>query len=313
MLEKIADADAVRTKILDGGKEDALRIYVSVFGSDDECLKLIKEYPDLLTDAVLNELKHKVAKKETKSVIDELLTKRLVAEISTLEMNAAIARVRVVDDEAIRSILLGKIAEKSITQHSLSKWNEHEISELKTAASIAAEVNNEDVAVAIVAKLLETIENYETRCRDSWSMCWGSEDETQVKEIVDCFAARMSVAVKEKILLKNKEGWKRIVSDICPESALKLLKMQQLKNVDLEVELAKIASPEKITLEHFSAVKSETAKLILKRRMSQEVRNDLLKKEKEEIANLITKSKKYSEDTSGMGVSFLCGEKYDDS
>jgi hypothetical protein len=115
----------------------------------------------------------------------------------------------------------------------------------------------------------------------------------------------MSVAVKEKILLKNKEGWKRIVSDICPESALKLLKMQQLKNVDLEVELAKIASPEKITLEHFSAVKSETAKLILKRRMSQEVRNDLLKKEKEEIANLITKSKKYSEDTFSLNGFYL--------
>ena len=103
LLERIADADAVRTKIWDGGKEDELCVYASVFGSDDECLKLIKAYPDLLTDVVLKEFKTKISKEETKSAIDELQTRRLAAEISVLEGAEAVARIKAIGDESVRS------------------------------------------------------------------------------------------------------------------------------------------------------------------------------------------------------------------
>lgn len=103
LLKKIADADAVRAKIWDDGKEDQLLAYVSVFGSDDECLKLIKAYPNLLTDAVIKELKPKISKEETKSAIEELQTNRLAGELAKLKTSEAIDRIRAIPDGAVRS------------------------------------------------------------------------------------------------------------------------------------------------------------------------------------------------------------------
>jgi len=117
LFKKIADADAVRIKIWERGKEDELCAYVSVYGSDDECLKLIKEYPDRLSDAVLNELKVKVCKDATRSAIDELQTKRLAAQIADLDGVTAVARLKQLPDAAKRSklaleIIQGKMSAK---------------------------------------------------------------------------------------------------------------------------------------------------------------------------------------------------------
>lgn len=83
LLEKIADADAVRTKIWAGnnGNEEEKCIYVSVYASEDEYQKLIQAYPDSLTDNVLEELKKKASKEQTRMTILSLQAKRLAMEI----------------------------------------------------------------------------------------------------------------------------------------------------------------------------------------------------------------------------------------
>lgn len=104
LLNKIADADLVRTKIwgLPDRDEDVLRAYVSIFGNDEECMKIIELYPDSLTDAVAAEFKTKVSNK-TIDALEEVQLNRLSSEIMKLDRSAAIDRIRTISDEVVRS------------------------------------------------------------------------------------------------------------------------------------------------------------------------------------------------------------------
>lgn len=102
LLAKIADADAVRSKIWNGGDETARRAYVLVYGSDDECLKLIMAYPNILTDAVIKELKEKISREETKLALEELQINRLVAGEED-EVDKVVDRIKRIPEQNIRS------------------------------------------------------------------------------------------------------------------------------------------------------------------------------------------------------------------
>lgn len=109
LLNKIADADLVRTKIwgLPNQDEDVLRAYVSIFGNDEECMKTIELYPASLTDAIAAEFKTKVSNK-TIDALEEVQLNRLSSKIAKLDRSAAVARIGEIQDKSIRS----KIAQK---------------------------------------------------------------------------------------------------------------------------------------------------------------------------------------------------------
>ena len=131
ILEKIADADLVRTeiweirpKIGDDGNEDELCAYASVFGSDDECLRLIKSYPELLTDKVMYELKAKVTKEETRNAIEEFQMSRVVHDVSKLEGINLIERIyRIQDEEVRQKVALGVINKMRVNSKMPDYWS----------------------------------------------------------------------------------------------------------------------------------------------------------------------------------------------
>ena len=131
ILEKIADADLVRTeiweirpKIGDDGNEDELCAYASVFGSDDECLRLIKSYPELLTGKVMYELKAKVTKEETRNVIEEFQMSRVVHDVSKLEGTNLIERIYRIQDEDVRQkVALGVINKMRVNSKMPCPWS----------------------------------------------------------------------------------------------------------------------------------------------------------------------------------------------
>ena len=178
----------------------------------------------------------------------------------------------------------------------------HDWTCVEKAARCVSFCVDENSKAKLISEVLDKFSMIKECQNKTISARWTNEEDAAVSSI---FQSSLTDNIIGKVIAEGKRGCEWIVFKITPEYAAQLILSGIVKSKDLQISLAKIASPEKITLEHFSAVKSETAKLILKRRMSQEVRNDLLKKEKEVIANLITKSKKYSEDTFSLNGFYL--------
>ena len=112
LIEKIADADAIRTKIWQDGNEEEKCIYVSVYGSDEECQKIIQAYPNLLTDNIINALKSKITREKIRNIIDELQISRVAHEITKLDGTNLIQRVFKIQDKNVRQrVALGIINE----------------------------------------------------------------------------------------------------------------------------------------------------------------------------------------------------------
>lgn len=187
--------------------------------------------------------------------------------------------------------ILGEIAEKSISNQTLDKWNQHDILAIETAAAIAASISNEDIAVSIIAHVAEVIDEYKAKCSGKWTlMSWDSRDEAQAKRLIGCFDKVLTPSIREKVLLQNKKGWSYVLDGVSPDSALKLISSKTLKYVQLEVELAKLVNAEQITLELYKGARSDALRKVLMERMPDHVKTSVLEEAKKKIDELLAKA-----------------------
>ena len=110
IFEKVADAEMLRDKIWKDGAVSARLAYVDVFGTEGECMKLIKTYPMQINDAVAAKLKEKIGSGgAAKDALEKLQMARMSAELARLDGNSAVARLKKIDDLALRAELAKRV------------------------------------------------------------------------------------------------------------------------------------------------------------------------------------------------------------
>jgi len=106
---KISDSAPIRDKVWLSDNDDRKMAYIAVFGSDEECLKLVKDYPNALTDKVISALMLKASQIETKSTLKEVCLSRFAREIASLGGAEIVDRVKSIKDENIRSGMAARV------------------------------------------------------------------------------------------------------------------------------------------------------------------------------------------------------------
>lgn len=105
LLNKIADADLVRTKIwgLPDRDEDVLRAYVSIFGNDKECAVLLDGYPEKLTERLIIAIKERIVDSQLIAKISDFQEKRIADKICNLPINMVATGIMAIQESDVRS------------------------------------------------------------------------------------------------------------------------------------------------------------------------------------------------------------------
>ena len=138
--------------------------------------------------------------------------------------------------------------------------------------------------------------------QDKTNAGWTSK---QNERVLKLFNDHLTDNVIKSVLTEDKGGWKWIVHKTKPELAADLIASGVVKSQNLEIALAKLALPEKITPDLYASVKSDKAKVILKERMPQSVKDSVQKAAEARLNDLFGKAKVNSAKTFSLHGFYL--------
>ncbi len=146
-------------------------------------------------------------------------------------------------------------------------WNENKMAPFRNALALMHTSNDGKAISTLVSLILAKIADFESRCKESWTLRWADEDVKKAEEIVKGFP-KLEDAVLEEVICSDETSWRHFINAVSEDMAYRVLAGGKAKSDELEVELAKKLPGTRIDMPVYTGARSSAAKAELEKNMT---------------------------------------------
>lgn len=211
---------------------------------------------------------------------------------------------RMTEDDAV------KYALEEIDHHSVYSWNENKMFALEDAVLTTKVVKDPQSVVKIVSAMLAKITSYKKHCKDSWTMNWGKEDDKKAATLIKKFP-KFDDATVEGLICADDSSWSYFIDTVSPAVAYSVLAGGKAKSCNLELELIKKLSKEKLDAAVYKGAHFVKTRKTIYDLMSAELKKTV-DAEKEKAYKAIVEKAKSAEKETFVLDGFYLGMPFDE-